>query len=314
MHHRAILVPSHPKGPILMQDTASSRRRRARRARRRRRRLLRLSVLLLPAAVLCLFFLTRPGKSAPEAVAPSGAFTFPASQTAPDSSAPSAEASPQSPERGLQPDTGGASPDLSNYPEALQALWAKNEDARPFVEGYFENKGRTFTIDLSQEAASDGVPLLMQWDRRWGYEPYAGGLLGCTGCGPTCLSMAALYLTGNPDYSPKYVAQYAAEQGYAVEGSGSAWALISEGAAHFGLEARELPLDERRMRSALEQGQLVICVLGPGDFTDNGHFIVLTGYEDGAFTVNDPNRYVNSSKTWTYDQLADQIKNLWALR
>ena len=207
----------------------------------------------------------------------------------------------------------GDTPSLSGYPEALQALWEKNEDARPFVEGYFENKDKDFTIDLSREAEADAVPLLMQWDERWGYTAYSGGLLGCTGCGPTCLSMAAVYLTGNPDYSPKYVAQYATEQGYAVAGSGSAWALISEGAADFGLEAQELSLDEGRMAGVLAQGGVVICVLGPGDFTDSGHFIVLTGYEDGAFSVNDPNSYVNSSKTWTYDQLKGQIKNLWGL-
>lgn len=203
--------------------------------------------------------------------------------------------------------------DLSGYPEALQTLWEKNEDARPFVEGYWENKDKTFPIDLTEEAASDTVPLLMQWDQRWGYENYSGGLFGCTGCGPTCLSMAALYLTGNPDYSPKYVAEYATKQGYAVSGSGTAWALISDGAADFGLTSEELPLSESAMSSALEQGGLIICVLGPGDFTDSGHFIVLTGYEDGAFTVNDPNSYLRSEQTWTYDRLSGQIKNLWAL-
>lgn len=206
-----------------------------------------------------------------------------------------------------------SSVDLSAYPEALQTLWEKNEDARPFVEGYFENRDKTYPIDLSAEAASDTVPLLMQWDERWGYTSYSGGLLGCTGCGPTCLSMATLYLTGNPDYSPDYVARYATENGYAVEGSGSAWALISEGCAGFGLSARELPLTEGEMTAALADGEVIICVLGPGDFTDSGHFIVLTGYEDGAFTVNDPNSYIRSSQTWSFDQLSGQIKNLWAL-
>lgn len=201
----------------------------------------------------------------------------------------------------------------SDYPPALQALWEKNEDARPFVEGYWENKDRSFSIDLTEEAASDTVPLLMQWDKRWGYDSYSGGLLGCTGCGPTCLSMAALYLTGDGEYSPQYVAEYATAHGYAVEGSGTAWALISDGAADFGLTSEELPLSEDAMVSALEDGKLIICVLGPGDFTDSGHFILLTGYADGAFSVNDPNSYERSEKTWTYDRLAPQIKNLWSL-
>lgn len=207
----------------------------------------------------------------------------------------------------------GGNAALAQYPEALQALWEKNEDARPFVESYFEQKDKHPEIDLSQEAASDTVPLLLQWDQRWGYESYSGGLLGCTGCGPTCLSMAALYLTGNSDYSPKYVAEYATEQGYAVVGSGTAWALMSDGAADFGLDSEELPLSENSMVSALENGKLIVCVLGPGDFTDSGHFIVLTGYQDGAFTVNDPNSPTRSAQTWSYDQLSPQIKNLWAL-
>lgn len=67
------------------------------------------------------------------------------------------------------------------------------------------------------------------------------------------------------------------------------------------------------MSSALEEGDLIICVLGPGDFTDSGHFILLTGYQDGAFTVNDPNSPLRSQQTWSYDTLSGQIKNLWAL-
>ena len=50
----------------------------------------------------------------------------------------------------------------------------------------------------------------------------------------------------------------------------------------------------------------------PGDFTDTGHFIVLAGYADGAFTVHDPNSIANSQTTWTFERIKGQIKNLWA--
>ena len=49
-----------------------------------------------------------------------------------------------------------------------------------------------------------------------------------------------------------------------------------------------------------------------GDFTTTGHFIVLTGYEDGRITVNDPNSRKRSEKTWDFDTLQYQIKNLWS--
>ena len=202
---------------------------------------------------------------------------------------------------------------FSELPENLQTLWEKNEDARGFVEDYWEKKDQTFSVDLSEYAGSGTVPLLMQWDERWGYNTYSGDLMGLTGCGPTCLAMAAIYLTGDTSLDPYTVAQFAETNGYAVPGSGTAWSLMTDGAEALGLTARELPLDENSMVTALEGGELVICVMGPGDFTDSGHFIVLTGRQDGAFTVNDPNSYARSERTWTFDDLQYQVKNLWAL-
>jgi hypothetical protein len=198
------------------------------------------------------------------------------------------------------------------YTEDLIALAQKNSEALDYVYQYPQLKDVAQAIDLSAEAQSDQVPLLLQWDTRWGYQEYGSGLIGYTGCGPTCLSMVALYLTGNADYSPAYVANYAFNAGYYVSGSGTAWSLMSEGCSAFGLSARELALDEGIMAAALNAGKPIICSMGPGDFTDNGHFIVLTGYTGDAFTVNDPNSPQRSSQVWTFDQLKGQIRNLWA--
>ena len=203
--------------------------------------------------------------------------------------------------------------DLSSLPEELAALYEKNPDAREFVRSYWDEKDISHEIDLSDLHDTASVPLLMQWDKRWGYETYAGGLLGLTGCGPTCLSMAAIYLTGDESFDPLSVAQFSESHGYSVDGQGSSWSLMSDGAQELGLESQELPLSEARMAAALAEGKIVICVLGPGDFTDSGHFIVLTGYLDGTFTVHDPNSYANSSRTWTYQELEHQIRNIWAL-
>lgn len=68
------------------------------------------------------------------------------------------------------------------------------------------------------------------------------------------------------------------------------------------------------MIQALEDGALIICIMGPGNFTTGGHFILLTGYENGAFTVNDCNSITRSSRTWTYEELCGEIWNLWAIR
>ena len=61
----------------------------------------------------------------------------------------------------------------------------------------------------------------------------------------------------------------------------------------------------------LENGHPIICSMRPGDFTSVGHFIVLTGMEDGKIRVNDPNSLTRSRQLWDYSTLSDQISNLW---
>ncbi len=207
-------------------------------------------------------------------------------------------------------DTG---PDLSMYPEALQVLYENNPDARDYVMAYFEKKDLSYTIDLSEYAGCSSVPLLMQWDERWGYQQYAGNLMGLSGCGPTVMSMASIYLTGETTWDPLSVARYSDENGYSVSGNGTKWTLFTDGSEAFGVASKELPLSESTIRRHLENGELVACIMGPGVFTTSGHYILLTGVTDEGFTVCDSNSYANSAKVWAYDEFSDQIRNLWAL-
>lgn len=200
---------------------------------------------------------------------------------------------------------------LRDYTEDMIALYEKNAEARQFVLDYPLKKDMDFDIDLSEYGNTDTVPLFMQWDDRWGYSEYAGKVLGISGCGPTCLSMVAVYLTKDTSQNPKWMAEFATEKGYYENGNGSKWTLMSQGAQQLGLNVRELSLDEERMAENLREGNPIICILGPGDFTDSGHFIVLAGYRDGGFVVNDPNSRANSEKIWTLEELRGQIRALW---
>ena len=204
-------------------------------------------------------------------------------------------------------------PDDGSIPQQLLDLLERNPETEDFVRNYPARHDQHPAIDLSAEAAGDTVPLLMQWDERWGYDLYAGDFFGLTGCGPTCLSMAALYLTHDPALTPAYLGRWASGHGYAVDDNGTAWALFSSGAQELGLTSRELPLSEEEVRDALEQGQPVVCIMGPGDFTTTGHFIVLTQWTREGIRLNDPNSRRNSEILWDYDDLQGQILNLWAL-
>lgn len=199
------------------------------------------------------------------------------------------------------------------YPKKLVEMAQNNAETIDFVYHYPERKNERPRISLHDEMQEEGVPLLMQWDERWGYQNYANGPVGYTGCGPTCLSMAALYLTRNDKWNPARVAEMAEKNGYAVEGKGSSWTLISEGSRKIGLKAEMLPLSKSAMLSHLDAGELIILVVGPGDFTRSGHFLVVTGYEQAGFRINDPNSRENSGKVWSYTSLKGQIRNLWAI-
>lgn len=201
----------------------------------------------------------------------------------------------------------------SDYPEKLVELYERNPETEQFVFEYPLVKDNPPSDDLSGLDTSS-VPLLMQWDQRWGYGEYAGNLFGLSGCGPTCLSMAAIYLTGDTSMTPRWMGEFAASHGYAVEGSGSAWALFSEGGKELGFDVTEIPLDEERVIANLEVNNPIVAVMGPGDFTTTGHFIVLTGYENGKIKVNDPNNRENSEKLWEFDRIQSQIRDLWVFR
>ena len=200
---------------------------------------------------------------------------------------------------------------FGDYPSSLIALLERNPETERFVLEYPLWEDAEY--DLSEYENSPSVPLFMQWDQRWGYERYGSDVIGITGCGPTCLAMVGYYLTGDDWFTPANVAAFAWDSDYYASGYGSSWTLISEGGVKLGLDVTELPLSKERMMGSLAEGNPIICAMGPGAFTESGHYIVLTGVEDGKFRVNDPNSHANSERLWSYEEIEKQIRNIWEI-
>ena len=198
-------------------------------------------------------------------------------------------------------------------PEALEAFAQKYPEAAGFVSDYPAHYRDRPSKDVSGEVKKGVVPLFIQWDERWGYEDYGGNYFAVNGCGPTCLSMVVCGLTGETDANPYAVACYSQAQGYYTPGSGTSWALMTQGAAHYGLDAARVDLSAEAITDALAQGRVIIASMKPGDFTYTGHFIVLTGLDgDGRVRVNDSNSRINSAKSWDAQTLVDQMKGAWS--
>ena len=180
----------------------------------------------------------------------------------------------------------------TQYPKQLKDLALKNEEALEFVYDYPAEHVKEHTIDLTEEASMDSVPLFVQWDKRWGYEKYSGNFFAASGCGPTTLSMVVVYLTHNREASP---------------------IAVSEGCMHYGVKAKSVALDESRMKAELDEGHPIVVNVGPGDFTDTGHFMVITGYDDEGFSINDPNSIEKSGKRWLFKNISSQIRAVWSM-
>ncbi len=200
----------------------------------------------------------------------------------------------------------------TDYPDNLLSALCNNPEMIDYVKGYLNADTQSASGGFTVQELSADFPLLIQWDQRWGYVHYGDNNIGLSGCAPTCLSMVIAALTHNSDATPDKVAAYAETEGYYAAGTGTRWSLMTEGCESFGIHGSELPLNKSTVFSNLDAGQPIICSLRAGDFTTQGHFIVLVGTQDGKIRVNDPNSYTRSSQLWDYDTLEGQIKNLWS--
>ena len=201
---------------------------------------------------------------------------------------------------------------MDQYPEALLNNLCCNPNMLDFALDYQENYDTTSgTLEASE---LDGIPLFIQWDKRWGYDAYGNDVIGLSGCGPTCLSMIVIGLTKNQEATPDKLADYATEHGYYEQNSGTKRSFMDEVAAVYGVQGYYIYLSKDNMQEELSQGHPLVCAMRSGDFTSQGHFIVIAGMEGDKFLVHDPNSIERSQQLWDYDTLQYQISAIWAFK
>lgn len=195
-------------------------------------------------------------------------------------------------------------------PDALISLIDQNDETLEFVKDYAQKKDSPVpdTVELPPEGT---IPHYLQWDERWGYASYGTSTIAGSGCGPTCMSMVIVGLTRDPSATPYRLARYSEENGFVDEANNTYWAFLDSAARQWGLQCREGMMDETELAAELAAGHPVICSMLPGDFTDGGHFLVLTGDQNGQISLLDPFSRRNTEKLWNYTDIADQIREMW---
>ena len=185
---------------------------------------------------------------------------------------------------------------LEIYPEEAVKTALQGEEKLDFallMPFRGEDAGGVNAVITAQKGTA---PYLIQYDSRWAYHAYGSSVMGITACGPTCLSMAAIGLTGDASLTPARIADWAEDAGYYVDGAGTAWSLFTDGAAQLGLRSEAIAVDEDDMKSRLDAGEVLIASMLPGDFTTSGHFVVIVDHGLFGFNVYDPNSIALSSR------------------
>lgn len=197
------------------------------------------------------------------------------------------------------------------YSKDVLKLLYNNEETLEFVLSKSEFKTLNMFIKIEEECGDGIIPKLQQWDSKWGYYEYGNNILAINGCGPTAVSMVASGLTGKKSITPIKVAKYSDSHGY-HEAAGTNWNLMTEGVKKFGLNGWKIDNSKEEFEKALKNGNPIICSVGPGYFTREGHFIVVAGIKDDKLIIHDPNSIKNSEVLWKYDDIKGQIKSAWA--
>ena len=110
---------------------------------------------------------------------------------------------------------------------------------------------------------------------------------------------------------PAQMAQHCVDHGYWAKKQGSYRTIVSGAAQDFGLACTSLPPEEASYESLtrhLASGGLVVALMGPGHFTNRGHFILLRGVTlSGQVLVADPNSAERSLSVWDPQLILDEL-------
>lgn len=162
-----------------------------------------------------------------------------------------------------------------------------------------------------------------QTDETWAEQPYGSDTIGRYGCGPVVMSMVVSTLSGEI-VNPSQMAQHCVDRGYWAKRHGSYWSIVPGAAADFGLTCTPLPpeeTDKDTIVHCLSTGQLLVALVGPGHFTNGGHFIILRSTTlDGSVLVADPASLDRTLTTWDLDLILEELSQgrsdggpLWAI-
>ena len=162
------------------------------------------------------------------------------------------------------------------------ALWADTTAAAVTLEA-------SLYPDIAHERFPEAIAYLQQ---DYNYYPFGNGYIGANGCGITAYAMLATYMTDSLQ-TPAMMADRFSQNYYDYAGKSVDGVIFRYAPSQMGFYLDRVTFDINDVISALENGQVAICLQEPGHFTSRGHYLLLTEYypEDDSIQVRDSNIY-----------------------
>ena len=199
---------------------------------------------------------------------------------------------------------------FDDLPEAMQYMVGKNPMVIGLALDYINKEQIEFELGESIDLKRN-VPYYIQWDRRWGNKMYGPEEIALNGCGPTSLAMVFSALKEDPNITPLSIVKKATKNDVTEEGT--VWIFMETVGKEFDIKTRKLPFDDEKMKKALDNGELLVATINPGEFIGFPHIFAIIGYNEDGYIVNDPVLYENTLETWTVDEL-EEIQAIWAYK
>lgn len=162
-----------------------------------------------------------------------------------------------------------------------------------------------------QDYLTGGIMDLVYYNQNspdWADLPYGSDDIGRYGCGPTAMAMVVSSMTDRI-IEPPEMASWAAKTRHWAKSSGSYLSIVKDAAQAHGLTAYSI-VDHTpdAIFSTLFCGDLIVALMGPGHFTQSGHFMVIHGVTlEGNLLVADPNSLENSLTEWDPQLILDEL-------
>ena len=180
-----------------------------------------------------------------------------------------------------------------------------------FVYDYPEKHSLDEPIIFTEEELNSDLPLLLQYDERWGYKYLGGGesgeMLAESGCLCCCLNMVYIGITHSDMLNPYTIGcdMYANNL---LGISGTKDKAVPFFCDKYGFSCKEYAFDESNypdekiINDTLNSGGYILLSVMPGKFTKVGHAILIRQCKDGKYYINDPASDIRSNTAYTFEE------------